>query len=192
MSPSYDLSEVDAFTTGTVGRPGERVFYLQARDGRDVVTFKCEKQQVAVLGSSLDRLLADLPSPSEGPLPTALELLEPVEPAWVVGQMTLAFDIEHDRFVLHLRELLPEDMETAEEEDDEQDDEQDEGGAGGEEPEAIDPHADRRGVARIVLSRGQAQAFARHAQRVVAAGRPACRFRGGPIDPDGHACPRMN
>jgi uncharacterized repeat protein (TIGR03847 family) len=44
----------------------------------------------------------------------------------------------------------------------------------------------------MLLSRGQARAFARHAERVVAAGRPACRFCGGPIDPDGHACPRMN
>jgi uncharacterized repeat protein (TIGR03847 family) len=169
---SFDLGEIDAFTTGTVGPPGERVFYLQARDGRAVVTFKCEKQQVAVLGSSLERLLADLPSPTDGPLPTALELVDPIEPAWVVGQMTLAFDPGRDRFVLELWELVPQDEESEGEE--------------GEEP------ATDRSRARMLLSRGQARAFARHAERVVAAGRPACRFCGGPIDPDGHACPRMN
>jgi uncharacterized repeat protein (TIGR03847 family) len=169
---SFDLGEIDAFTTGTVGPPGERVFYLQARDGRVVVTFKCEKQQVAVLGSSLERLLADLPSPTDGPLPTALELVDPLEPAWVVGQMTLAFDPGRDRFVLELWELVPEDVEREGEEGD-------------------DEGADRS-RARLLLSRGQARAFARHAERVVAAGRPACRFCGGPIDADGHACPRMN
>jgi uncharacterized repeat protein (TIGR03847 family) len=172
---SFDLGEIDAFTTGTVGPPGERVFYLQARDGRAVVTFKCEKQQVAVLGSSLERLLADLPSPTDGPLPTALELVDPIEPAWVVGQMTLAFDPGRDRFVLELWELVPQDAESEGEEGEE-----------GEEP------GTDRSRARMLLSRGQARAFARHAERVVAAGRPACRFCGGPIDPDGHACPRMN
>jgi uncharacterized repeat protein (TIGR03847 family) len=169
---SFDLGEIDAFTTGTVGPPGERVFYLQARDGRAVVTFKCEKQQVAVLGSSLERLLADLPSPTDGPLPTALELVDPIEPAWVVGQMTLAFDPGRDRFVLELWELVPQDEESEGE-------------------EGAEPGADRS-RARMLLSRGQARAFAGHAERVVAAGRPACRFCGGPIDPDGHACPRMN
>lgn len=180
---SYDLGDIDAFTTGTVGRPGERVFYLQVRDGRDVVTFKCEKQQVAVLGSSLDRLLADLPSPTDGPLPTALELVEPIQAAWVVGQMTLAFDPRRDRFVLELRELVPDDVEA------------DDGPAGSDDAnDDADAHDedDDRDRARILLNRGQAQAFARHAERVVAAGRPACRFCGGPIDPDGHPCPRMN
>jgi uncharacterized repeat protein (TIGR03847 family) len=180
---SYDLGDIDAFTTGTVGRPGERVFYIQVRDGRDVVTFRCEKQQVAVLGSSLDRLLADLPTPTDGPLPTALELVEPIQPAWVVGEMTLAFDPRRDRFVLELRELIPDDLETAAEADE---DAEDDGDA-----DLVDED-DNRDRARILLSRGQAQAFARHAERVVAAGRPACRFCGGPIDPDGHACPRMN
>jgi uncharacterized repeat protein (TIGR03847 family) len=184
---SFDLGDIDAFTTGTVGRPGERVFYMQARAGRDVVTFRCEKQQVAVLGSSLDRLLADLPSPTDGPLPTALELVEPIQPVWVVGQMTLAFDPGRDRFVLDLWELVPEDLES---------DDRDEGDEGGtartvDEDDDEDDSASRA-RARIMLSRGQALAFARHAERVVAAGRPACRFCGGPIDPDGHACPRMN
>jgi uncharacterized repeat protein (TIGR03847 family) len=86
--------------------------------------------------------------------------------------MTLAFDPGRDRFVLELWELVPQDEESEGEE--------------GEEP------ATDRSRARMLLSRGQARAFARHAERVVAAGRPACRFCGGPIDPDGHACPRMN
>jgi uncharacterized repeat protein (TIGR03847 family) len=185
--PSFDLGDLDAFTTGTVGRPGERVFYLQAREGREVVTFKCEKQQVAVLGSSLDRLLADLPSPTDGPLPTALELVEPLQPVWVVGQMTLAFDPGRDRFVLDLWELVPEDLDAEDSDEAEGSDEPGSAALG-----EADEGAENRSRARMLLSRGQAHAFARHAERVVAAGRPACRFCGGPIDPDGHPCPRMN
>ena len=30
---SFDLPAPDVFTAGTVGPPGQRVFYLQARDG---------------------------------------------------------------------------------------------------------------------------------------------------------------
>ena len=33
MSESYDLDDVDMLTTGTVGPPGQRVFYLQAKRG---------------------------------------------------------------------------------------------------------------------------------------------------------------
>ena len=38
----------------------------------------------------------------------------------------------------------------------------------------------------------QARAFARRAAGVVAAGRPPCPFCGGPLDPEGHICPRSN
>ena len=45
---------------------------------------------------------------------------------------------------------------------------------------------------RLFLSRGQAWAFVEHTEEVVAAGRPTCMWCSGPIDPDGHPCPRMN
>ena len=44
--------------------PGQRVFYLQARDGELVVTVRCEKQQVAALAEYFAGLLDDLePTP---------------------------------------------------------------------------------------------------------------------------------
>ena len=52
------------FTAGTVGPPGQRVFYFQARDGDTVVTLRCEKQQVAALAEYFAGLLDDLePTP---------------------------------------------------------------------------------------------------------------------------------
>ena len=43
-SPSFELESPDHFTAGAVGEPGERVFYLQAREaGGGLVTLKSEK-----------------------------------------------------------------------------------------------------------------------------------------------------
>jgi uncharacterized repeat protein (TIGR03847 family) len=177
MSPSFDLGEVDAFTAGTVGAPGQRIFYLQARADGQVVTVKCEKQQVAALGQYLERLLQDLPAPTEGPLATALELVEPVEAAWIAGQLGVAWEAELDHFIVMVEEV----DETAADDDPE------------DPPPPSEEHAELdRGRLRFELSRGQALAFAVRATELVAAGRPACRFCGLPMDPDGHPCPRMN
>ena len=45
---------------------------------------------------------------------------------------------------------------------------------------------------RASLPPAQARAFARRCETVVHAGRPACPFCGGPVDADGHICPRAN
>jgi len=189
MSPSFDLGAVDAFTAGTVGAPGQRVFYLQARADGQVVTVKCEKQQVAALGQYLERLLQDLPVPGDGPLPTALELLEPVDAVWVAGQLAVAWEADADRFVVVVEELDPDAVEG----DDDDADEDDDDSSAGAGPDPIDWLVTfDRGRLRVELSRGQALAFAARAVELVAAGRPSCRFCGLPIDPDGHPCPRMN
>lgn len=168
MSDTIDLGDVDTFTTGTQGRPGQRTFFLQARTGGRVVTVKVEKQQAEALGVYLQRALTDLPSPSDRPVPSALELRDPVEPLFVLGAIGVAYEPDRDRFVLQFDELV------------ETDDE-------GEPVEGADP---RR--LRVRLTRGQVAAFCEHAADVVAAGRPTCRFCGRPMDPDGHPCPRMN
>ncbi len=49
MSIFFEFDEVNAFTVGTVGRPGERTFLLQARVDDQRVTVKCEKQQTAAI-----------------------------------------------------------------------------------------------------------------------------------------------
>jgi uncharacterized repeat protein (TIGR03847 family) len=190
MSPSFDLGDVDTFTAGTVGAPGQRVFFLQARVDRQIVTVKCEKQQVAALGQFLDRLLQDLPAPDEAPLPTALELLDPVEPVWVAGQLAVAWEGVLDRFVVVVEEL----DETALDPDvDDDPDDPDDPDEPAEPIDLLDPLATLdRGTLRLELTRGQALAFSGRATELVSAGRPSCRFCGLPIDPDGHACPRMN
>ncbi|MCI3949131.1 MAG: hypothetical protein K0R11_1065, partial [Acidimicrobiales bacterium] len=63
MGTSFDLPEPDRFTAGTVGPPGQRVFFLQADGGGQVVTLRLEKAQVAALAEYLAAVLADLPTP---------------------------------------------------------------------------------------------------------------------------------
>ncbi|MBW3556274.1 MAG: DUF3090 family protein [Actinobacteria bacterium] len=107
MSRSFELPLVDTVTVGTIGVPGQRVFYLQARAGTTLVTLKMEKQQVGALGAALLEMLADLPPPTGGE--GAPELQEPIEPAWVAGTMGLSpYDEDSQRVTLLLEELVPE------------------------------------------------------------------------------------
>ena len=55
-----DLGSVDRITAGTIGEPGSRTFYLQARARDQLVTVVVEKQQVQLLSASILELLADL------------------------------------------------------------------------------------------------------------------------------------
>ena len=45
---------------------------------------------------------------------------------------------------------------------------------------------------RVFLSLAEARDFAKHAEQVVAAGRPPCPLCSNPLDPEGHICPRLN
>src|SRR5690625_4389571 len=50
----------DRFVVGTVGEPGSRTFYLQARTGHDLLSVVLEKEQSATLAESIDMLLDEL------------------------------------------------------------------------------------------------------------------------------------
>lgn len=168
MSVFYDFDKASAFTTGTLGVPGERIFLLQVRADNRRVTMKCEKQQIAAISQYLRQLLADAPEAEDRPLEDAMQLASPIEVEFVLGTVGLAYDQRNDRLVLQLDEMTP----TTEDG----------------EP---DPGFDA-GRVRAFITRGQAAAFCEHADDVVAAGRPLCVFCGHPINIDGHMCPRMN
>ncbi|MGH9267172.1 MAG: DUF3090 family protein, partial [Acidimicrobiales bacterium] len=106
MSASFEPGPVDHITVGTVGRPGQRVFFLQVRTAGQTVSFKLEKGQVAALSVAFSQLLSDLPP--TGPLPTDLELVEPVEPTWVIGAIGLSpYDDRTERLTLMAEEAVP-------------------------------------------------------------------------------------
>lgn len=107
MSDSFDFDEPDHFTAGAVGGPGARVFYLQAREGRRLVTLKAEKEQVRALGEYLAGLLAQLPA-AAGTADAKAELLEPIAAAWAVGSIGLGYDEARERVVVVANEEVEE------------------------------------------------------------------------------------
>ena len=56
----YLFDPPERFVAGTIGQPGDRTFFLQARDGPRVVSIVLEKVQVAVLADRLGELLSEL------------------------------------------------------------------------------------------------------------------------------------
>ena len=56
----YIFDPPERFVAGTIGDPGNRTFFLQARDGGRVVSVALEKVQVAVLAERLGDLLGEL------------------------------------------------------------------------------------------------------------------------------------
>lgn len=160
---SFEIANVDAFTTGTVGPKGQRVFYLQAIAGGETVSLKLEKQQVLAMAEHLSELLEDLPEISAHEWTSAPSLIEPVEPKWIVGAMGAMYDASSDNVVIMAEEA------------------------------SDDPDTDDVSVATFRLGRGQTLAFIERAREVLEAGRPPCPWCARPLNhgEDGF-CPCWN
>src|SRR3954447_20112545 len=166
---SYDLDPVERITVGVVGEPGQRTFYLQARRGRERVTLVMEKEQVNALAAAIEQLLENLAeknpllSTSEDMLIVRnMDLEEPLEEAFRIGQLGLGYDEARDVLVIIAQEL-----------------------SSGEEGEELS-------TARLTFTREQGRGLGQHGVEIVARGRPRCPQCGEPMDPAGHFCPKKN
>jgi uncharacterized repeat protein (TIGR03847 family) len=160
----YDLNPVTHITVGAVGNPGKRTFYLQGRQGMTTVTLVVEKEQVAALSRGIDELTERLGIGEKEARVNALEmeLSQPIEPLFRIGQLGLGYDAEEKLMVLVA-------YEASEQED----------------PELSN-------AVRFWATSEQMRMLARHTASVVAAGRAICVLCGKPIDPEGHFCPKRN
>ncbi len=173
----YAFEPPERFVAGTVGPPGERVFYLQARGGGRLVSVALEKVQVALLAEKLDELLGEahrrfgvvLPA-VEVETPDNEPLDSPVDEEFRVGTLGLAFDVDTTTVVIEA-------IAAGETEEDE---------------ETVEDDASDLDRLRVRLTPGATRDFIERARRVVAAGRPPCPLCGQPLDPKGHLCPRHN
>ena len=107
----YLFDTPDRFVAGTVGEPGNRAFFLQARDGTRVTSVALEKVQVAALIQRLDELLDELERrgiEGAGTLETfdadPAPLDEPINEAFRAGTLSLGWDTQDDLVLLEARE----------------------------------------------------------------------------------------
>ena len=182
----YAFEPPERFVAGTVGEPGDRVFYLQARGGGRVVSVALEKVQVSLLAEKLDELLGEahrrfglvLPEP-DAVTPDNEPLDTPVDEEFRVGTLGLQFDVDTATVVIEAIAVgegeVPEPVEPDEDED--------------EDLEAGTAVLDRL---RVRLTPTATRDFIERAKRVLSAGRPPCPLCGQPLDPKGHLCPRHN
>jgi uncharacterized repeat protein (TIGR03847 family) len=178
----------ERFVAGTVGEPGQRTFFLQARAGMRVTSVALEKQQVQILGERIDELLDELMATEDVtsviPAITPVDqvdtgpLEQPIVEEFRAGTITLSWDSDDERVVVEVFPVVEIVVPIEADEDDLVDLPIDE------------PEPEELFVVR--LTPAQARVFATRAASVVSAGRPACQFCGGPVDPGGHLCPRAN
>jgi uncharacterized repeat protein (TIGR03847 family) len=184
MALVHGFDPPERFVTGTVGEPGQRTFFLQARSGSHLVTVALEKQQVAALAERIDELLdevmasqggaATIPAVAPLDLEDGEPLEQPIEEEFRAGTMTLSWDPADARVVIEVfpfteaAVVSPDQVEEDFEE----------------------PEPDELLLVRIPA--GAARAFVKRATQVLSAGRPSCPFCGNPVDAEGHLCVRMN
>lgn len=165
----------DRFVIGTVGQPGSRTFYLQARSGARMVSVAVEKEQSAALAERIDEVLDELMSGVDNPfsIPTLAPeglvdndpLDQPVEEQFRAGVMSLGWDPSTAQIVI---EAFP----YVEAADDELD------------PVEMIPEE----VLLVRIPVGTARAFTKRTREVVQAGRPICPVCLAPMDADDHVC----
>jgi len=171
----------ERFVAGTVGPPGQRTFFLQARDSSHITSVALEKVQVQLLAEKIDQMLDELAadgtagveipvSPAEVE-PDSDPLDQPLVEEFRVGNLRLGWHTESHTVVVEA--FNGADDEVTEEEAEPLDD-------------------DDREALVVRLSPHQARGFAHRANLLVSAGRPACPFCAQPLDPEGHVCPRQN
>jgi uncharacterized repeat protein (TIGR03847 family) len=166
MSDDGPLSPIESFVPGAVGEPGSRVFYLQARSGSELFSLRCEKQQVGQLGRYLTQIGEALGA--SVPDRDVIGMIEPVDPEWVVGEISVAVH-DDSRLIVVRAEQMP---------------------VFDDDGEPVEDHPLE--VAEFVLTAQQALGFGEAAEGLMAGGRPPCPLCGAPVNPTGHACPRWN
>jgi uncharacterized repeat protein (TIGR03847 family) len=190
----HSFEPPERFVAGTVGEPGDRTFFLQARGGGRVISVALEKVQVSLLAEKLEELLleankrfgVDIP---EVPILAGHDnepLDTPVDEEFRVGTLGLAFDVDSGTVVIEAIEAGEAEVEIELTDDP---DDPDEPPVDDEEDDEPDDDLDRL---RVRLTPEATRAFIDRARRVVAAGRPPCPLCGQPLDPAGHLCPRHN
>ncbi|MGI9226230.1 MAG: DUF3090 family protein [Candidatus Nanopelagicaceae bacterium] len=169
MSRARKLDPVSSFIVGTIGNPGEREFYLQAKFHGGIHSFAVDKGQVAALADRMAMLIGELKSADyrfDNVIAVPLEV--PLIPEFQVGVIGIIWLGESEQVALDIQELTEGDNDL------------------------VPDDEDGPALFRLLMSPDIANNFVTQARKVVAAGRAPCPFCGLPINKDGHLCPRAN
>jgi uncharacterized repeat protein (TIGR03847 family) len=171
MAPTeIDVDPVLHITTDAIGKPGQRVFYIQAWQQDRTITLIVEKVQIQTLAIGVEQFLNEInerfPEINETPAEfdeTKMRIQPPVDPLFRIGELGLAYDSDRDLLVLVAREVVLDE----------------------ENPEETS-------VVRFWCTRSQVRAMARWGLEVSGRGRPICPYCGEPMEAEGHFCPKRN
>ena len=170
MSRARKLDPVSSFIVGTIGQPGEREFYLQAKYHGGIHSFAVDKGQVAALADRIALLIGELKAADyrfENVIAVPLEV--PLIPEFQIGVIGIVWLGETEQVSLDIQEITEGDNDLVSED-----------------------QADGPALFRLLMTPDIANAFVSQARKIVAAGRAPCPFCGLPINRDGHLCPRAN
>jgi uncharacterized repeat protein (TIGR03847 family) len=165
-----DVDPCDHLTADAIGKPGQRVFYLQAYQEQRTITIIIEKAQLLSLAIGIEQFLAqlgqqnpELDDASGDFVEDIMRISPPVDPLFRAGEIGLGYDKDRDRVVIFTKELLTEEA---------------------------DPESAAQ--VRFWATRTQLRMLARWGQDVASRGRPVCSQCGQPMEPEGHFCPKKN
>ncbi len=167
MARHIELNPVSQLTIGTIGVPGKRTFYLQGSKGSHTISLIIEKHQAAMLATSFESLLEELdrqhPPLAPGSRETVLTDLRLREPVEALFRVgNIGLGYNDDN-----NRIVVIAYELVSED---------------EEPNIVSFWATRYQIETLIT----------HTREMVKAGRPICGNCGGPIDPEGHFCPKRN
>src|ERR1041384_5274915 len=110
-----DVDPCDHITADAIGKPGQRVFYLQAFQDQRTITVIIEKVQLHSLAIGGEQFLSQVneqnPNLSEASgdyMEEVMRINPPVDPLFRVGEIGLGYEKNPEMVVLFVKELLTE------------------------------------------------------------------------------------
>jgi uncharacterized repeat protein (TIGR03847 family) len=159
----WDFGQADVLEPEAIGEPGKRRFRLKVLSGTEAASLWLEKEQLAALTLAIRQLLEQTDDAEQPDAdPARAGGGFPDDPKVDLQIGRMGIGYDEQQHMVSIYAYKPEEPEDA--------------------PPTFSCH----------LSRNQCRAFADQAEEVITAGRPICPLCSGPIDPQGHVCPRGN
>lgn len=163
----YEFDEVELLSAFAVGVPGKRTFFLAAGEKNNWLRVWVEKEHLEALTLGIERLLFALSQenisyPQEAEGQPLPDDTPSQLPSAELELIQMTLGYDQDRATI---EILAQPL-------------------GSQEEDASEAFC-RTTIAQLKKLR-------RQVKDLIAAGRPLCPLCSGPIDPEGHVCPRLN